>query len=319
MFGLRVMRAISVIRRVVVWGSIAAATAWVWRDSPPQPSLLSVTGIRLIEATVSGEKDAGGTKLDIYVPPADSSTPPPAHGRPAVLALHGGSWTAGSRILYRLRPQDTVVRLAQAGIVVIAPDYRLARPGWPAWPAVVQELRATIRWIRRHARELGVDPERIGVLGQSAGGHLAALLGTLPDERGSDGISSRVQAVVCFYGASDLDRLMQHRRLRHEPVRVFLGEAAAQNPTVLSQASPINHVTRHAAPMLLIHGTDDLWVPPDQSERMAEALRREGVTNRLIRVDGARHGFEALVRSPRQRDLLPEILAFLKNVWNVPY
>jgi acetyl esterase/lipase len=219
--------------------------------------------------------------------------------------------------VYRFPPESTVVRLAQQGLVVFAADYRLARPDRATGPRAVDELRSTVRWIRRHAREFGVDPERIAALGQSAGGHLASLLGTLPDQKGPDGVSARVQAVVCFYGPSDLERLMKQRQLRYEPVRVFLGAAATENRDTLDQNSPINHVTSDDAPMLLLHGTDDLWVPQDQSVRMAHALKLARVNHQLIIVEHARHGFEAWVNYPRTRDLLPEILAFLTSVWNV--
>ena len=105
---------------------------------------------------------------------------------------------------FRYDSRNAVVRLAQRGMVVFAIDYRLARPGSPSWPAVVDDLREAVRWVRRHSGEFGVDPGRIAVMGQSSGGHLASLLATLPDEPGPDGVSSRVQAVVSFYGPSDL-------------------------------------------------------------------------------------------------------------------
>jgi acetyl esterase/lipase len=169
--------------------------------------------------------------------------------------------------------------------------------------------------MRRHASELKIDPDRIVALGQSSGAHLAALLGTLPEKLGPDGVSSRVQAVVSFYGPTDLARLIGARHLDHEPARTLLGKD--QTPEMDLQASPIHHLTKDDAPMLLLHGSDDRWVRPEQSARMAEALESAGVSHRLIVVDGARHGFEATVNYPVKCDLLPEILAFLENVWNV--
>ncbi len=205
---------------------------------------------------------------------------------------------------------STVVRLARHGLVVIAVDYRLASPSYPSWPHVIEDLREAVRWTRRHASELEIEPDRIAALGQSSGAHLAALLGTLPDEPGIDGVSSRVQAVVSLYGPTDLEHLMEARHLKHEPARILLGTAT---PTSAFAASPIHHVTTDDAPMLLLHGSDDAWVRPEQSSRMAETLERAGVPHRLIVVDGARHGFEAMVKEPVERDLLPEILAFLKR------
>lgn len=311
------VRATLIICRIVAWGGIAAFTAWVWRAVPAPESLLSGTGVTLVEATVGGQQGEAQTTLDIYLPPAELSPSWGKRGHPAVLAIHGGSWIGGSRVVYRFAPQDTVVRLAQHGLVVIATDYRLARPGSPSWPQVVGELRDVVRWVRRNAGALGVDSQRIVAMGQSAGGHLAAMLGTLPEEKSADGVSSQIQAVVAFYAPFDLDRLMKARRLEHEPVRLLLG-AAAENPELVRQASPISHVTNDDPPMLLFHGSEDSWVLPDQSLSMAQALDRARVKHRLMMIDGARHGFEAMVKSPKEKDLMPEILAFLKNVWNAP-
>ena len=156
-----------------------------------------------------------------------------------MLAIHGGSWCGGSRTDYRSDPNNTVVRLAQQGLVVVAVDYRLARPGSPSWPSVIDDLRESVRWMRRHASELEIDPDRIVAVGQSSGAHLAALLGTLPEELSLDGVSSRVQAVVSFYGPSDLAYLIKTRHLNHEPARILLGNDETETPmTELSRLRP---------------------------------------------------------------------------------
>jgi len=298
--------------------------------------MVEAGGVRFVRRYVDGgEASKRRTALEIYLPPsgvlwdsgpdgklpsagaksgsASGSDPTTSGRRPAVVAIHGGSWIGGSPRLYRLDPESTVVRLARAGLVVVAPEYRLATPGDPSWPAVLGELRNVVRWVRRHARELEVDPARIAAFGQSAGGQLAVLLGTLPDELGPDGASARVNAVVDFYGPSDLARLIETRHLEYEPVRIFLGERAANDPERLREASPIEHVTKDAAPMLLLHGAEDAWVPPEHSTRLAAALKRAGVRHKLILVEGVRHGFEARLSTVPQRDLLPEILAFLRT------
>jgi acetyl esterase/lipase len=155
------------------------------------------------------------------------------------------------------------------------------------------------------------------VLGISAGAHLASLLGTLAEETGPDGVSSRVQAVVSFYGPSDLARLMSSRRLSHEPVRTLLGDGPSRSADLAAEASPISHVTHDDPPFLLLHGSDDRWVPLDQSIRMASTLAIVGVPHRLIVIPGARHGFGLTVEYPAHRDLLPDIVGFLENVWNI--
>jgi acetyl esterase/lipase len=312
------MRSTTAILHVLVWVSLSLLTGWELRNALPDPrSELERAGITLIEMKAYHTDGSNRATVDVYLPTNTSSSFATPSGRPAVLAIHGGSWRGGSRTDYRLDPNNTVVRLAKQGLVVVAIDYRLARPGSPSWDSVIDDLREAVRWIRRHTLELKIQPNRIVALGQSSGAHLAALLGTLPEELRNDGVSSRVQAVISFYGPTDLARLISSRHLDHEPVKLLLGNDEIETLSTVYQASPIHQVTNDIAPMLLLHGSDDKWVSPEQSERMAEALERAGVRHRLIIVDGARHGFEATVKAPVERDLLPEILAFLESIWNV--
>ena len=305
---------------LIAWLTVTSLTVWSWRTAPlPRQPDWAGAGISLNEGRVYRTVGSRRVTLDVYLPARTSNTSGSERLRPAILALHGGSWNGGSMTAFRYDPRNTVIRLAQQGLVVFAIDYRLARPGSPSWPAVLDDLREAVRWVRRHSGEFGIDPGRIAVVGQSSGAHLAALLGTLPEERGPDGVSSRVQAVVSFYGPSDLADLMNFRRLAHEPARVFLGDTASPPANHAVAASPIRHVTTVDPPMLLLHGSDDAWVPLVQSVRMAAALAGAGVPHRLIVVEGARHGFDTSIESPARRDLLPEILAFLQTVWNISF
>jgi acetyl esterase/lipase len=300
----------------IVWLSVIALTVWAWRSPPiadgPDWNAL---GVSFSEGLVYRTVGSRRSTLDVYRPSKSANAFGSERLRPAVIAIHGGSWNGGSAAAYRYDPRNAVVRLAQRGLVVFAIDYRLARPGSPSWPAVLDDLREAVRWLRRHSGEFSIDPGRIAVMGQSSGGHLASLLASLPGENGPDGVSARVHAVVSFYGPSDLPALATSRHLAHEPARAFLGETANSPSDRAREASPIEHITRDIPPMLLIHGTDDAWVPLDQSVRMSKALDRAGVPHRLIVVEGARHGFETLLDDPVDRDLLPEILAFLETVW----
>jgi acetyl esterase/lipase len=312
------MRTINIVSRLIMWVGVSLLTLWSWSAGPAirQPDWNSL-GVSLIAGR---EYLAAGSRrraLDVYLPTGHTETPATKRGRPAVLVIHGGSWVGGSAAAWRTDPSDIVIRLAQNGLVVFAVDYRLARPDEPSWPTIVGDLREAVRWVRRHGGEFGVDPGRIAVLGISAGGHLAALLGTQSEERGPDGVSSRVQAVVSFYGPSDLATLIRVRRLSYEPVRTFIGDRRSRMASDLAEVSPISHVSDDDPPFLLLHGTDDRWVPLDQSVRMASALAIAEVPHRLIVVPGARHGFGMTVKYPKHRDLLPEIIGFLENVWNI--
>ena len=309
------MRRIHFLLHATPWLTLTAFTAWVWTVSDRAFRRVELASAVVVRQDLPYYAPGGHRlSLDIYVPPGGTSAP--VAGRPAILAIHGGSWIAGSKRLFRpsLRnPHPTAIRLAEAGFVVVAADYRLARPGAPSWPSACDDLREAVRWIRRHARALEVDPDRIAAYGQSAGGHLAALLGTSVGISGAND-PSRIQAVVGLYGPSDLERLPSQRvqPLAHEPVRRFLGGEPTADVERARAASPVHQIRRDTAPMLLMHGTRDSWVPIVQSEEFDRALEAAGVRHRLIRVEGARHGFE-----PEDGDLA-EIFAFLRSVWNAP-
>ena len=120
-----------------------------------------------------------------------------------------------------------------------------------------------------------------------------------------------------MYGPTDLPDLVIRRHLSSDPVKKLLGEDSPDWLSRARAASPLEHVSPDDSPTLLAHGSDDRWVPLDQSQRMAKSLSQAGVPDRLIVVPGARHGFELLIEYPETRDLLPEILAFLDFVWQV--
>lgn len=300
---------------LLAWLGLIILTAWTWATPPiaDEPDWQAL-GVSRSESLVYRTEGSRRVALEVYRP-ARAASEPVSGRRAAVIAIHGGSWIGGSMTSFRYDPGKIVPRLAQSGLVVFAIDYRLARPGSPGWPSVMDDLREAVRWVRRHGREFGVDPGRIAAVGQASGGHLATLLATLPDEKGPDGVSSRVEAVVNLYGPSDLVDLMSFRHLAHEPARAFLGDAADGSNRAAVQASPLEQLTAGAPPMLLIHGDDDSWVPVDQSERMANALDRLGVPHRLIVIHGARHGFETALATPVTRDLIPEITEFLEECW----
>ncbi len=317
------------ILRFAGWAALALTTGWISQFAERAFRAIEPVGSVGLRKDVPYRLVAGAPLLlDVYFPPAQGDRMRGAVARPAILLVHGGSWIGGTRRLLRPgpgNPRPMAIQLAEAGYVVVAADYRLARPDRAAWPSALDDLREAVRWTRRHAGELGIDADRIAAAGQSAGGHLAMLLGMirLGDDEGTP--ASRVRAVVSFYGPTDLTRLPleRSRRLVHEPVDVFLGGDPLDPAGRVRAASPVHCIHDETCPMLLIHGTRDAWVPISQAEELDAALARAGIAHRLVRVEGARHGFDVDVRDPEvpgplPRRLLPEILAFLEACGMLP-
>ena len=239
-------------------------------------------------------------RLDVYLPAGT----PPGGGWPVVLAIHGGGWRRFSKEQYG--PRAAV--LTRSGFAVVAPDYTLASRGRPSWPTVLEDLRGSVRWVEAVGPSLGLDPDRVASMGESAGGHLALLLGTTPDPGPSRGLpSAKVDAVVSFYGPTDLPRLSSTSFLAAPAVNLLLGAPPAFNPVSAIAASPTTWVSSDDPPALLLQGTADPLVPADQAIVLDARYAQVGVPHRLILVP-ASHGFGFRVAG---RDLLPEVTGFL--------
>jgi acetyl esterase/lipase len=239
-----------------------------------------------------------GRRLDVWAVPAGAG----ARGRrhPAVVLVHGGGWDQGSRGGSRLPGW-----LAGRGYVVFDIDYRLATPTSPSWQQATGDVKCAVGWVVDHAARFGVDPERIGLLGSSAGGHLALLAAystaepALPAScRTGD---AEVAAVAALYPVSDLAALYRTparwgNRSFDVPALVsrFAGGTPATVPDRYRIASPITHVDRGAPPTYLAHGTRDPVVPVSQSLRLTERLRAVGVPHRLVTLRGSGHAFDLL-------------------------
>ncbi len=283
--------------RALAWLALAAATGWLVRAESQRPEGLD--GVKATIGLVYREVDGRTLKLDVYSP--DAMPGGLTTKRPAIIALHGGGWRGGSRSEYG----RSLAPLVRQGFVVVSVDYRLSRPGIPSWPANLDDVREAVRWVRRHADSYAIDGDRIAAIGASAGGHLALMLGVWPVDE-----ASRVGAVIDFYGPTDLRALHDRRTTAEAAIDLLLGSAPA--PALYKSASPISHVSKDSAPVLIVHGLDDALVPLDQSQALADALERVAVSHRLIGVGGARHGFG--VRG-ETHDLIPEIVSFLEPVW----
>jgi acetyl esterase/lipase len=255
-------------------------------------------------------------KLDVYRP----TGPAPAGGWPAVIAIPGGGWEWASKKDYG----SAASGLARYGFVVVAVDYTFSSPGVRSWPANLNDLKQAVRWVRKHAASLGVDPNKIAAMGESAGAHLAALLGTYPDgpavadgtPQGAaswpDGVSSRVEAVVDFYGPIDLVAEYRDSPRARPDLVSFLGGTPDQVPARYVAASPIDHIGPDTPPMFLIHGTADAIVPYQQTVAMDAALKAAGIPDEFTLLQGFTHGFRFQFGPD---NLLPGIAGFLNTAF----
>ncbi|MDG4810450.1 alpha/beta hydrolase [Micromonospora sp. WMMD1120] len=240
--------------------------------------------------------------LDLVVPVA---APRPV---PVLVWIHGGAWLYGSpkQPPDWLMAADPFTAAIRAGFAVASAQYRLS--GEAPFPAQLDDVRAAVRWLRRQGDTVGVDRERIGVWGESAGGHLAALVALT----GNDQDDSAVQAAVCWYAPSNLLTMQSQAHpagtIDHDaadsPESLLIGAPLTENPGLGRAASPITYVTAQAPPMLLIHGDEDLVVPVGQSEEFAAALTGAGVDVELSVVRGADHCFGGVPLEPLIRDTL---------------
>jgi len=211
---------------------------------------------------------------------------------PAVVCVHGGGFRAGDRKGY----DDLCRQLAGRGYVAVTVSYRLA-PKYQ-FPAAVHDVKAAVRWLRAHASEYHVDPDRIGVTGGSAGGHLAQFLGVTAGEKqfegdgGNPDQSSRVACVVNFYGPSDFTKSYGKSVDAAEVLPLFLGGNLEQARHRHVISSPLSWVTPNAAPTLCVHGTKDPYVAFEQATWLIDRLKAVDVEAELLALEGAGHGFK---------------------------
>jgi acetyl esterase/lipase len=246
-------------------------------------------------------------QMDVYTPDAGAGL------RPGVLFIHGGGWSGGKRSQFTWHAQE----LAKAGFVTASASYRLA-PVHP-YPAALDDCQAALRWLRKHAEELRLDPARVGAFGSSAGGHLAACLGVrdtrLDDDPALSGVSSQAQCVVDVHGVHDFT-VMTGAKL-HSTVEAFLGGPLAGKPEIWKEASPLGFVNADTAPLLLVHAPDDPTVPYDQSTRLADALMAAARPFEFMPTPGSGHGFVYSPENPWTLRVWPRAVAWLTG-WLKP-
>ena len=232
-------------------------------------------------------------KLDLLLPTEPAADEP----LPLIVYIHGGAWRGGSKRegIAFLTPSVASGKYAGATI-----DYRLSNE--TIWPGQVHDCKAAIRWLRANAKKFNIDPQRIGVIGGSAGGHLAAMLGVTGSVERLEGKvgdhqdqPSRVSCVVDEFGPTELLAMSEFPSdIEHDspesPESRLVGGPIQERKDAARSASPITYVSSDDPPFLLIHGTDDPLVPYDQSERFLASLEAEGVEAMLLKVQGGGHG-----------------------------
>ncbi len=243
---------------------------------------------------VFGKGGDAELKLDLAQPKGEGPFP-------LVVCIHGGAWQFGNRSDHH----RTIRLLAKHGYVAASVQYRLT-PKHP-FPAQIEDVKCAVRFLRANARKYKIDPSRVGALGDSAGGHLALLLGVMDPKDGLEGKggnaeqSSKVQAVVNYYGPTDLatwapskfgDQMLKRGTGKDGDtlLRDLVGTADRKDPR-MKTASPVSYIDARDAPVLTFQGTADPLVLPQQARLLHAALKKAGVKERLELLEGAGHGW----------------------------
>ena len=238
--------------------------------------------------------------LDLYLPKATKQPP-------LIVWVHGGAWRRGSKNSMPLK------WLVSRGFAVASVDYRLSPVA--RFPAQVHDCKAAIRFLRGEQRKHGYNARRIAVAGSSAGGHLAALIGTTNHHAELEGRvgdhldqPSTVEAVVNYFGPTNFTTILQQStphglNVRIPALKLLLGDRPENTPKLAQLASPVFHVDRNDPPLLIIHGDQDPQVPINQSHELHGACKRKGVDARLEVVHGGAHGGELFFDTDRRKSV----------------
>ncbi len=257
--------------------------------------------------------------LDVTVP--DGNGP-----WPLVIYIHGGAWFVGHPTISNPKYQklNFVNKLLDAGFAVARISYRFSAEA--RFPIQLHDCKAAIRFLRNHAVHFGVDPKRFAAMGDSAGGHLASLVGVTNQNFSMEGVvgplkgSSAVQAVVDWFGPVNFltmesdARVMNVNWPSHDaadaPEALLIGGAVQENKAAALAASPLSYITRNVPPFLIQHGTKDRMVPFAQSQALANALQAAGCDVTLKAIEGADHCFWGI----GEDGIVEDVITFLRRV-----
>jgi acetyl esterase/lipase len=243
------------------------------------------------EPKVTAENDLVYTKAGEAELKIDIARPAEGDGPfPAVLVIHGGGWRGGSKDQSR----GALLEFARRGYVAASPQYRFCPK--ETFPAQVHDVKAAVRWLKAHAKDYKIDPDHLGAVGFSAGGHLSMMLGVTGPDDGLEGEASagapstKIHAVVNYFGPTDLSA-SDFPEVTRPMIRDFLGASPQDKPELAAKASPLTFVTKDDAPILTFQGTKDPLVPYSQATRLADAQTAKGVAGRVELLIGASHGW----------------------------
>ena len=225
-------------------------------------------------------------KLDLYLPKQSDA--------PLVVYVHGGAWRGGSK------SDVPIVKLLDHGIAIASVDYRLSTQA--PFPAQIHDIKAAIRFLRARSEQFHINTKRIAIIGSSAGGHLAALVGVTNGNKELEGSvgehldqSSTVQCIVSLYGASNLQTILSQSteagmKMRVPALQLLLGGQPTDEPELAKLASPVAHLDKHDPPLMLIHGDADPQMPSQQSREFAQAYETLKLPVQFITLTGGKHG-----------------------------
>lgn len=242
-----------------------------------------LAGPEIKENIVYRTVDDQPVSMDLYLPEKPVRTP-----TPVVVMIHGGAWISGSR--KEMAP--LALELTKRGVAVANIDYRLAPKS--KWPAQIQDCQEAVIFVRSHAAEWGLDTDRVGAIGGSAGAHLSLLLGSTDmgqwgNTAARSGPNARVSAVVNLFGPVDLSQDFEKNVANLVSVQV-IGKKYDEAKAEQAAFSPVTYLSKTSAPVFTVHGKADPLVPYKQAERLDGALKKLGVPHEMILVEGMVHG-----------------------------
>jgi acetyl esterase/lipase len=267
--------------------------------------------VEVLRDIVYGQGGGRDLTMHLVLPKEERLQPSPAY-----VWIHGGGWQGGDKD----GGVAAVTPLVRKGFVGATIEYRLTSEA--PFPAQIEDCKCAIRYLRAHAEKYGIDPERIAVGGSSAGGHLAALVGTsgeiqeLEGQGGWANFSSRVQAVIDLYGPTDFERFVttegyqSHNRDGSPESKLLGGGVVLDNREGIRRVNPITYIDQDDPPFLIIHGSNDPTVPVNQSESLHQSLSEAHVPSQLHILEGAGHGGREFSQ-PEVQDIRDKFLSQL--------